>query len=91
MVATATEFNVELNFGHLRIDGLDYDGSQGPEGLVLEADAELEWETDYLGFRPGFTVCASEPEPGSFAITPTLFDSDVLTHTYSLMNSFMMS
>ena len=60
LAATATEFDTEENYDFLTVAGTQYHGSEGPQGLPLDAGAELVWTTDGTEVRPGFTVCANE-------------------------------
>ena len=68
LVATATEFHTEAGYDILTVAGTEYDGSDGPQGLPLDAGAELVWTSDNSEFRSGFKVCAGS----LFGIAPAV-------------------
>ena len=59
--ATATEFDTEAGYDILTVAGTEYYGSEGPQGLPVDAGAELVWTSDDSEFGSGFKVCAVEP------------------------------
>ena len=61
LVVTATDFHTEAGYDILTVAGTQYYGSDGPQGLPLDAGAELVWTSDDSEFRSGFKVCAAEP------------------------------
>ena len=61
LVATATEFETESGYDKLTVAGTEYHGYDAPQGLPVDAGAELVWTSDDSEFRSGFTVCAAAP------------------------------
>ena len=66
MVVTATEFQTEPAYDMITIDGTQFWGSDAPQSLSLDQDAELQWSSDSSQTMSGFMLCASEA--GWFAI-----------------------
>ena len=60
LVATATEFETEEGYDFFAVGGTQYHGSEGPQGVLVDAGAKLVWTSDGAEVRPGFTVCAAE-------------------------------
>ena len=80
LAATATEFDTEENYDFLTVAGTQYHGSEGPQGLPLDAGAELVWTTDGTEVRPGFTVCANETSSLFLALGDPCFRFGVRNH-----------
>ena len=88
LVVNATEFGTEFGWDYLTIDGTLYHGSEGPQGLPVDPDAELTWSSDGSVTRTGFTVCASDP--GSFTIARRIVYPDLPPHIYSLVDNVIL-
>ena len=58
LFVTATEFDTEECCDDLTVAGARYAGSNGPQGLSVDAGAELVWTSDGSEYRSGFKVCA---------------------------------
>ena len=69
LVATATEFDTEENYDFLTVAGTQYSGSDGPQGLPVDAGAELVWKSDGSVCKAGFKVCQTS---SLFGIAPTV-------------------
>ena len=60
LVATATEFNTESGYDQLTVAGTAYDGTTGPQGVALDAGAEMVFTSDGSQTGSGYKVCAAE-------------------------------
>ena len=85
LVVNAEEFGTEFGWDYLTIDGTQYHGSEGPQGLLLDPDAELTWSSDGSVTSTGFTLCASDP--GSFVIARKIVYHDLPPHIHSLVDN----
>ena len=54
----STQFDTELRWDHLTVDGERYSGTAGPDGVMVTAnETVISWHSDYSIQHPGWTVC----------------------------------
>jgi hypothetical protein len=52
-----TSFETEANYDTLTVGGVEYDGTNGPEGVIINAGETIEWFSDSSATRAGFEIC----------------------------------
>merc|ERR1712194_16080 len=60
-------FETESNFDYLDVNGMEYDGTTGPNGVTPTAD--IFWYSDESVVRSGWRLCAEAPAPTSTLTT----------------------
>ena len=68
-------FNTENNYDKLTVGGTQYDGTTGPQGVVVSAGEEISWSSDVSSTRSGFEICF-EGEPCVASNSPSDDGSD---------------
>ena len=59
LVLTTEQYAVESGYDYLSVNGRAFGGNSGPEGMKLDAGAQLVWRSDGSRAYDGFKVCAS--------------------------------
>lgn len=55
-------FNTETAFDKLTVGEVQYDGSNGPRGMIVSAGEEITWYSDVYGSgAAGFAICLVDP------------------------------
>jgi hypothetical protein len=55
---SATFFRTERDYDYLRIGGLEFHGSDGPQSVVIPVDGSMTWESDNMVAAKGWRVCS---------------------------------
>jgi hypothetical protein len=65
---SVTAFSTESCCDKLTVNGVQYSGTSGPDGVQVVADSTITWTSDSFTSRTGFEVCGAFPlnssEPG---------------------------
>ena len=69
---TATEFNTERCCDYLNISGTQYNGTAGPQNVVVAENETFTWRSDFSVHRSGWVLCwaTSTITPTTTLITP---------------------
>ena len=86
-VITATSFDTEPSFDKLKANGVEYDGTVGPNGVLT--DQPVVWYSDSSVERAGFRICASPAPSPSAPTAPPL--SNALSPTISSTGACVVS
>jgi hypothetical protein len=54
-------FETESNYDELTVGGIQYDGTNGPQGISVSAGEEITWSSDGGITRAGFEICVGNP------------------------------
>jgi hypothetical protein len=57
-------FNTESGYDELTVGGTQYDGTTGPQGVVVSAAAQITWSSDESETRAGFEICVLDSGGG---------------------------
>lgn len=68
-VLSVTSFSTEASFDHLTIDGSEYDGTTGPDGVSVSPSTSMSWTSDGSNTDTGWQLCLV-PIETEFMITP---------------------
>ena len=67
---SVTAFNLEnhylCDFDALTVNGVQYCGTTGPDGVQVVADSTIAFSSDSVGNRTGFEVCGASLFPTCF-------------------------
>lgn len=56
-----TNFNTERRYDHLLVNGRQYHGTEGPEGIT--PSRQIVWTSDYSVGKNGWRICGKSPAP----------------------------
>ncbi|CAK0869737.1 unnamed protein product [Prorocentrum cordatum] len=62
-------FNTESFFDYLIVNGVEYSGTYGPDGII--PSTSIVWSSDNVWSEKGWRLCAQAPEPPTPAALPT--------------------
>ena len=68
---TAQTFDTELNYDKLSVGGVNYSGSVGPMGVIVQARSTISWESDRSLTGTGWLICWSGSSPAPTTAAPT--------------------
>ena len=54
---SVTAFDTEVGWDKLTVNGVQYSGSTGPEGVQVAAGSTITWTSDDADFFSGFEIC----------------------------------
>lgn len=87
-ILNSVEFQTELGYDFLVVQGEFFSGSRGPQGFAVAPGASITWRTDGSVGRPGWEVCLDTPVPTADPTTlwpptqsPTLHPAQALYTT----------
>jgi hypothetical protein len=65
-------FNTESGYDWLTVNGVQYQGTTGPTGVLVTAGSTISWRTDGSVTRTGFAICSGTPAtPSPTTVSPT--------------------
>ena len=75
-------FNTETNYDKLTVEGTQYHGTTGPQGVVVSAGIQITWSSDGSETRAGFEICVADSggSPGEDT-TPVINEDHANTMT----------
>eukprot|EP00976_Prorocentrum_cordatum_P116078 1196111-Prorocentrum_minimum.AAC.2 len=59
VVLSVTAFSTEADLDMLSVNGVQYSGTTGPEGVIVRAGLYMTWTTDLTRKDTGFEICAT--------------------------------
>jgi len=74
-------FITESGFDRLNVNGVDYSGSNRPEGIPVSAGAVITWVSDVSTVDTGFEICTTSGACGTLLHLFTVIRSSSLSST----------
>jgi hypothetical protein len=72
VMLSVTAFSTEAGFDRLTVNGVQYSGTTGPDGVHVSAGSTITWTSDGSVRGAGFEICGEAPTTSPTTITPTI-------------------
>ena len=67
-VLSVTSFSTESGFDEIVIDGIEYEGTSGPDGLAVDQSTSIYWSSDGSVQYSGWEICLTDgDDDGSYS------------------------